>query len=199
MEIQNLGSYLMREFVAENFGKSFSKASNLDMAKYVEEKNGFSYISWANAWKHFVEIYPDAIYEVKLNDKCTAEFGNSATGYMVYTTVTAMGKCIPMWLPVMDFKNKSLKEVTTTDINKAVMRCLVKNLGMFGLGWYVYAGEDLPYTYDDVCKWSDEMLRDELNNPKMIKFLETQKESLETLSREKLVEYATRKLGLTKK
>ncbi len=32
------------------------------------------------------------------------------------------------------------------DVNKAIMRCLVKNLGMFGLGLYIYAGEDLPET-----------------------------------------------------
>ncbi len=30
------------------------------------------------------------------------------------------------------------------DINKALMRCLVKNLAMFGLGLYIYSGEDLP-------------------------------------------------------
>ena len=30
------------------------------------------------------------------------------------------------------------------DINTAIMRCLVKNLAMFGLGLYIYAGEDLP-------------------------------------------------------
>ena len=30
------------------------------------------------------------------------------------------------------------------DINKTIMRCLVKNLAMFGLGLYVYSGEDLP-------------------------------------------------------
>ena len=29
-------------------------------------------------------------------------------------------------------------------VDKAIMRCLVKNLAMFGLGLYVYAGEDLP-------------------------------------------------------
>jgi len=28
------------------------------------------------------------------------------------------------------------------------MRCLVKNLAMFGLGLYIYAGEDLPDTKD---------------------------------------------------
>lgn len=32
------------------------------------------------------------------------------------------------------------------DINKTLMRCLVKNLAMFGLGLYIYAGEDLPET-----------------------------------------------------
>jgi hypothetical protein len=30
------------------------------------------------------------------------------------------------------------------DVNKTLMRCLVKNLAMFGLGLYIYAGEDLP-------------------------------------------------------
>jgi hypothetical protein len=30
------------------------------------------------------------------------------------------------------------------DINKTLMRCLTKNLAMFGLGLYIYAGEDLP-------------------------------------------------------
>jgi len=65
-----------------------------------------------------------------------------------------------MWLPVMDGANKSMlktsytystrygdKQVdaaTTFDINKTLMRCLVKNLAMFGLGIYIYAGEDLP-------------------------------------------------------
>ena len=30
------------------------------------------------------------------------------------------------------------------DVNKTIMRCLVKNLAMFGLGLYIYSGEDLP-------------------------------------------------------
>ena len=38
------------------------------------------------------------------------------------------------------------------DVNKAIMRCLVKNLAMFGLGLYVYAGEDLP---EDAAPQSD--------------------------------------------
>ena len=84
---------------------------------------------------------------------------------MVYTEVTADNQTYEMWLPVMDAKNKAMREqpytyqvydsykktyiektvqaATMFDINKAIMRCLVKNLAMFGLGLYVYAGEDL--------------------------------------------------------
>jgi len=65
-----------------------------------------------------------------------------------------------MWLPVMDGANKAMKATAYTyttkygeknveaatmfDINKTIMRCLTKNLAMFGLGLYIYAGEDLP-------------------------------------------------------
>jgi hypothetical protein len=69
-----------------------------------------------------------------------------------------------MWLPVMDGKNKAMKReaykymtkfgeksveaFTMFDVNKAIMRCLTKNLAMFGLGLYIYAGEDLPEGYE---------------------------------------------------
>ena len=43
-----------------------------------------------------------------------------------------------------EFFNKTVDPASMTDINKTLMRCLVKNLAMFGLGLYIYAGEDLP-------------------------------------------------------
>ena len=39
---------------------------------------------------------------------------------------------------------KHVDPASMFDVNKAIMRCLVKNLAMFGLGLYIYAGEDLP-------------------------------------------------------
>jgi len=39
---------------------------------------------------------------------------------------------------------KHCEAASMMDINKTIMRCLVKNLAMFGLGLYLYAGEDLP-------------------------------------------------------
>ena len=44
----------------------------------------------------------------------------------------------------MAMEERTLEAASMFDVNKAIMRCLVKNLAMFGLGLYVYAGEDLP-------------------------------------------------------
>ena len=49
---------------------------------------------------------------------------------------------------------KTVEAISMFDINKAVMRCLVKNLAMFGLGLYIYAGEDLP---EDVSIFQEPM------------------------------------------
>jgi hypothetical protein len=49
---------------------------------------------------------------------------------------------------------KIVEAISMFDINKAVMRCLVKNLAMFGLGLYIYAGEDLP---EDVSAFQEPM------------------------------------------
>lgn len=43
-----------------------------------------------------------------------------------------------------EFFEKTVNAATMFDVNKAIMRCLVKNLAMHGLGLYIYAGEDLP-------------------------------------------------------
>jgi hypothetical protein len=43
-----------------------------------------------------------------------------------------------------EYETKKVEAATMFDINKTIMRCLVKNLAMFGLGLYIYAGEDLP-------------------------------------------------------
>ena len=140
--------------------EKFQELYSLDVNKYVEKKNDLSYLSWSYAWAEFKKIYPDATYEVKKDAAGRCYFGDELFGYMVYTSVTAGGLTYEMWLPVMDGANKAMKAVDYTyktrfgektceamtmfDVNKTVMRCLVKNLAMFGLGLYIYAGEDLP-------------------------------------------------------
>lgn len=140
--------------------EDFEKLYTLDVSKQVEKKEDLSYLSWAYAWREFKRVYPDAEYTVKKDENGRCYFGDEDIGYMVYTTVTAGNLTYEMWLPVMDAKNKTMKlkpykystkygektvaGISMFDINKTVMRCLVKNLAMFGLGLYIYAGEDLP-------------------------------------------------------
>lgn len=140
--------------------EKFQELYSLNVNEYVEKKQGLSYLTWSYAWAEFKKIYPDATYEVKKDEHGRCYFGDEQIGYMVYTSVTAGGLTYEMWLPVMDNNNKAMKlnayqyetrggvksveAVSMFDINKAVMRCLVKNLAMFGLGLYIYAGEDLP-------------------------------------------------------
>ena len=121
----------------------FEELYALNVNDKVERKGNLSYLSWSYAWSEFKKKYPDATYRVESFDGmfCT---GNEKMGYMCLTSVTADGLTYEMWLPVMDSRNKSLLNPTTFDINKTIMRCLTKNLAMFGLGLYIYAGEDLP-------------------------------------------------------
>ena len=124
----------------------YKKALETDVNGKTEKKNGLTYLSWSWAWAEFIKLYPSATYEIKKNVNGLPCFGDDKLGYMVYTAVTVDTITHEMWLPVMDFKNKSMLQPTTFDINKAVMRCLTKNLAMFGLGLYIYSGEDLPET-----------------------------------------------------
>ena len=151
----------------EKVAEKFNRLASLNLNDKAESKNGLSYVSWANAWKAFKEVYPAATYKV-INDPRTnlPYFIDPALGIMVFTEVSADGLTYSMWLPVMDGANKAMRTepytyqvwdkykkatvekrveaATMFDINKTLMRCLVKNLSMFGLALYIYAGEDMP-------------------------------------------------------
>ena len=139
---------------------TFEMLSSINVNKFVEKKNGLTYLSWAYAWSETKKNCPSATYTIGETEY------DDATGFMCHTEVTIDGETLGMWLPVMDGANKSMRKVgytyttrygekqvapaTTFDINKTIMRCLVKNLAMFGLGIYIYAGDDLPNSQEEV-------------------------------------------------
>ena len=47
-------------------------------------------------------------------------------------------------MPVINNMNKAISNPNAMDVNTAMMRCLVKCISLFGIGLYIYAGEDLP-------------------------------------------------------
>jgi Protein of unknown function (DUF1071) len=140
--------------MSEKKSTVFERLSSINVNDHVEKKDNLTYLSWAWAWSVTKKECPDASYQILPTDY------DEDLGFMCHTSVTIEGQTLEMWLPVMDGKNKSMKKkpytystkygekqvdaATTFDINKTLMRCLVKNLAMFGLGIYIYAGEDLP-------------------------------------------------------
>lgn len=145
----------------------FEQLNSIDVKDHIEKKNGLNYLSWAFAWAETKKKFPNATYQVEMfGENHLPYVYDENTGYMVFTSVTIEGLTHYMWLPVMDGANKTMKKdpyaydtkykkgvrvesATMFDINKTIMRCLVKNIAMFGLGLYIFAGEDLPLGDDN--------------------------------------------------
>lgn len=132
------------------------------------------YVSWAYAWAEVKKLYPSASYEVKkfnglpyVYDPITGfmvytsvtiegvshemwlpvlDGANKAMKAVPYTYATPKWNYNPQTRrrEKIGMEERTVEAASMFDVNKAIMRCLVKNLAMFGLGLYVYAGEDLP-------------------------------------------------------
>lgn len=152
----------------------FEELSKINVNEYIENKNGLPYLSWVYAWSEIKKRCSDATYEIQKFENNLPYVYDENTGYMVFTKMTIDNQTYEMWLPVMDGNNKAMlnhpytykvkeykngkwtgeytekpvEKATMFDINKTIMRCLVKNIAMFGLGIYIYAGEDMPEGYE---------------------------------------------------
>lgn len=138
----------------------FAVLSAIDCGEHIEKKeagkdrNGkpvqLSYLSWAWAWHICKEHYPNAKYTIYENENGRPYFDDGRTCW-VKTGVTIEGQEHIEYLPVMDYRNLSIPvdRVTSMDMNKAIQRSLTKALARHGLGLYIYAGEDLPWTEEE--------------------------------------------------
>ena len=155
----------------------FDALYNMNLSGKVEKKDNLTYLTWSEAWKAFREVYPSATFCVVTNpDTRLPYFLDPNLGIMVFTEVTADDMTQQCFLPVLNssmkpmrlepynyqvWDKKNNRQIERTceaanmfDINKAIMRCLVKNLALFGLGLKLYQGEDIPTddaTNDDVA------------------------------------------------
>ena len=146
----------------------------LNVTGHVEQKNGLNYLSWAWAWDEVMKNYPNAIYEIErfdnkpyLYDEKTGYMVftkmtiNDMEREMWLPVMDGANKSmldheytykVGIWEYDKTSKKrkkigeevKTVEKATMFDINKTIMRCLVKNLAMFGLGLSLYSGEDLP-------------------------------------------------------
>ena len=116
----------------------YAELRKLDVSKYTEKKGKFSYISWSWAVDTLLQYCESS--EWTYADPLTLPDGSM----MVFCTVKAFGKEMTAQLPVLDFKNQAIKNPNTMQLNTAMQRCLAKGIALFGIGMFVFQGEDLP-------------------------------------------------------
>ena len=153
----------------------FEVLNAINVSDKTEQKNGLTYLSWAWAWGEVKKLHPNANYKIYETESGCIYWTDGKTAW-VKTGVTINDIEHIEYLPVMDYKNKSipLENITSFDVNKAIQRSLTKAVARHGLGLYIYAGEDLPEdaknvvckAYFDAIKNNGDLnkLKDLLNN-----------------------------------
>lgn len=117
--------------------KAYADLRTINVEEHIEKKGQLRYLSWAWAVDYLLQQDASAWWEFHEPQM----FGDSM---MVRCSVHAFGKTIQMHLPVMDNKNNAVKNPDARKVSDAMMRCLTKAIACYGIGLYVYAGEDLP-------------------------------------------------------
>jgi hypothetical protein len=127
------------------FGEIWKVLAKEDVSKYTQEKGKLTYLSWARAWILLMKHHSESEYT--FHDFDGLPFRTLPDGTAEVVTSLNIGGCVrSMTLPIMDYKNNAVVNPSATQVNNNRMRCLVKNIAMFGLGMGVYASlepEDL--------------------------------------------------------
>ncbi len=132
----------------------FQTLSEIDISPKIKQKNKMDYLPWSSAWDFVKNKYPTATYSVvKTEEGCI--YHNDGRTCWVETSMTIDGETQTEILPVLDYRNQAIgyDKVTSSDVNKSIKRCLVKNLALFGLGLSLWNGEELS---DNAKKKKDE-------------------------------------------
>lgn len=123
-------------------GEVWNTLSKIDCSARIEKKQGLTYLSWAWAWGILMENYPESEFDFLPEE--TRPDGTMQIWVKVTVRQGEQSIMRVMWLPVLDHRNKPIINPDAFQVNTTRMRCLTKCLAMFGLGHYIYAGEDLP-------------------------------------------------------
>lgn len=155
--------------------ENFETLYNMDLKKYIEKDyKNLSYLSWAMAYKLAIEKDPTMTYQV-YTDTDGLPFFSRGDVHFVKTRITMFGEIKEMMLPVMDNKHNAVSKPNSRQINDCIMRCLVKNIAMFGLGLSLYI-EDLA-----------ELEKKEVKEKKEKKVVENKKPMQLELTKDKMV------------
>ena len=122
------------------FKEIWDTLSAIDVSEYTEQKMNLTYLSWARAVMLVSNVYE---MKYKFCDIDGLPYRLLPDGSAEVITEITIGKHTrQMALPIMDYKNNPVKDIDSRQLNDNRMRCLVKNLAMFGLGMSVFAQWD---------------------------------------------------------
>ena len=141
----------------------FRVLNRININGHTEHKNGLTYLSWAWAWQMLMELYPDSYTEINRPDTGLPYWTDGKTCWVdVSVTIVWDDGFSPEYkkrtrsevFPIMDYKNNSipLEKLTSFNVNTALQRAWTKCIARHGLGFYIYAGEDLPKEEADAKK-----------------------------------------------
>ncbi len=147
--------------------------NDIDIARYIKQKGQLSYLPWSSAIGLVKPYYPDMSWRVIKNE---LGFNYHTDGHTCWVEVgvTIKNQEEIEYLPVMNHTNKSIPKdvITSTDVNKAIKRAVVKALAGHGLGISLYTGEELPSVTEEETKrksyhtWSKANANDKLEYKK---------------------------------
>ena len=134
-----------KSLTAASIWKTLSK---INVNEFTEEKGGLTYLSWSHAWRIMMDNYP----EMSIKWQGTTDENSVIRDVTYYEGGTAMVNCSvtigevkrECWLPVMDYRMKSIAHPSSRDISDSKMRCMVKCFSFYGLANYIYSGDGLP-------------------------------------------------------
>ena len=121
---------------------SYEVLSSINVNNLVKSKNGFNYLSWANAVDALLKKYPTASWDNREWDGLP--YLKTETGCYVEVTVTIESVTRTQLHPVLDYRNKPILKPDAYQINTSLQRALAKCVALHGLGLYIFQGEDLP-------------------------------------------------------
>lgn len=116
--------------------------SSINVNEHTDKKGNLTYLSWAWAYATLMKHYPAS--DFTFLEPISFEDGSMEVWCQLTVSDGENSISRHMWLPVMDHRNNSIKNPDSRKISDTRMRCLTKCMALFGLGHYIYAGEDIP-------------------------------------------------------
>jgi hypothetical protein len=114
----------------------YKELRTIDVSAETKKKGRFTYLPWTYAVDTLLQHDPQANWTY--GD--VIPFNGTM---MVSCSVTAFGKTMTEYLPVLDGANKAITNPNAMQVNSAMKRCLVKSIAICtGIGLSLYAGDE---------------------------------------------------------